>query len=65
MSTESDIDDLLGQRLHAQRVAMGLWVYRFRAIGALGWLLGAYLFDWPTPLAGVAAYVLLAGVLWG
>lgn len=64
MSTESVLDDILRQRLDAQRVRMGRWVYRFRALGALGWLACVYLFDWTMPLTGVAAYVLLAAALW-
>lgn len=43
---------------------MGRWVYRFRALGALGWLACVYVFDWTMPLMGVAAYVLLAAALW-
>src|SRR5690242_12407082 len=43
---------------------MGRWVYRFRALGALGWLACVYVFDWTMPLTGVAAYVLLAAALW-
>jgi len=62
--TESVLDDILRQRLDAQRVRMGRWVYRFRALGALGWLACAYVFDWAVPLTSVAAYVLLAAALW-
>ncbi|MFY0571685.1 adenylate/guanylate cyclase domain-containing protein [Archangium lansingense] len=62
--TESVLDDILRQRLDAQRVRMGRWVYRFRALGALGWLACAWVFDWAVPLASVAAYVLLAAALW-
>ncbi|HYO55551.1 adenylate/guanylate cyclase domain-containing protein [Archangium sp.] len=64
MLTESVLDDILRQRLDAQRVRMGRWVYRFRALGALGWLACVYVFDWTMPLMGVAAYVLLAAALW-
>jgi adenylate cyclase len=61
---ESALDDLLLQRLDAQRVRVGRWVYRFRTGGALGWLGCAYVFDWVVPLGGLAAYVLLAAALW-
>ncbi len=64
MLPESVLDDILLQRLDAQRVRMGHWVYRFRALGALGWLGCAYLFDWSMPLALLAAYVMLAAALW-
>ena len=43
---------------------MGRWVYRFRALGALGWFVCVYVFDWTMSLAGVAAYMVLAGLLW-
>jgi class 3 adenylate cyclase len=62
--SESVLDDILRQRLDAQRVRMGRWVYRFRALGALGWLVCAYVFDWAVSQAGLAAYVGLALVLW-
>jgi adenylate cyclase len=58
------LDDILHQRLDAQRVRMGRWVYRFRVLGALGWFACVYVFDWTMPLTGVAAYVLLAAALW-
>ena len=64
MLTESVLDDILRQRLDAQRVRMGRWVYRFRALGALGWLACVFVFDWAAPLTSVAAYVLLAAALW-
>ncbi|HEX8441704.1 adenylate/guanylate cyclase domain-containing protein [Archangium sp.] len=64
MISESALDDIILQRLDAQRVRMGRWVYRFRALGALGWLGCAYFFDWSMPLALLAAYVLLAAALW-
>jgi adenylate cyclase len=64
VSTESVVDDILRQRLDAQRVRMGRWVYRFRALGALGWLACAFAFDWTIHLTSVAAYVLLAVALW-
>jgi len=43
---------------------MGRWVYRFRALGALVWLGCAWAFDWATPLASLALYVLLSLALW-
>ena len=64
MFSESVLDDILRQRLDAQRIRMGRWVYRFRALGALGWLVCAYVFDWSASLAGVAAYLVLATALW-
>ncbi len=64
MFTESVLDDILRHRLDAQRVRMGRWVYRLRALGALGWLACAYVFDWTMPLTGVTAYVVLAAALW-
>ena len=64
MSTESVIDDILEQRLDAQRERMGRWVYRFRSVGALGWSACAYLFDWVVPQRWVLAYVVFALVLW-
>lgn len=64
MVTESVLDDILRQRLEAQHVRIGRWVYRFRVLGAVGWLACVYLFDWTMPLTGVAAYVLLAAALW-
>ena len=64
MSTESVIDDILEQRLDAHRVRMGRWVYRFRVLGALGWLACDVLFDWATPAGGIIAYVAFAVALW-
>jgi class 3 adenylate cyclase len=61
---ESLVDDILRQRLDAQRVRMGRWVYRFRTLGALGWLGCAWAFDWSAPLVGLAVYVLFAAALW-
>jgi class 3 adenylate cyclase len=62
--TESVLDDILRQRLDAQRVRMGRWVYRFRALGALGWLVCAVVFDWSMHLTSVGAYVLISVALW-
>nr|AYM53203.1 adenylate cyclase 1 [Melittangium boletus] len=64
VSTESVVDDILGQRLDAQRVRMGRWVYRFRVMGALGWLGCIHFFEWLTPWQWVAAYALSAAGLW-
>ncbi|EPX55218.1 Adenylate cyclase [Cystobacter fuscus DSM 2262] len=61
---ESMVDDILSQRLEAQGERMGRWVYRFRALGALGWLVCVYFFEWTMPLAGVAAYLLFAAASW-
>jgi class 3 adenylate cyclase len=62
--SESGLDDILHQRLQAQRVRMGRWVYRFRALGALGWLGCAWAFDWATPLSSLAVYLVFALALW-
>jgi class 3 adenylate cyclase len=62
--SQSVLDDILQQRLQAQRVRMGRWVYRFRALGALGWFGCALAFDWAASLAGLAVYVVLALALW-
>jgi adenylate cyclase len=62
--SESVVDDILSQRLEAQGVRMGRWVYRFRTLGALGWLACVYFFEWTVPLAGVAAYLLFAALSW-
>ncbi|MET0402077.1 MAG: adenylate/guanylate cyclase domain-containing protein, partial [Cystobacter sp.] len=43
---------------------MGRWVYRFRVLGALGWLLCVYVFDWTMPLVGVASYLAFAVLSW-
>ncbi|WP_395810662.1 adenylate/guanylate cyclase domain-containing protein [Archangium minus] len=64
MVTASVLDDILRQRLEAQHMRTGRWVYRFRVLGAVGWLACVYVFDWTMPLTGVAAYVLLAAALW-
>jgi class 3 adenylate cyclase len=61
---ESGLDDILQQRLHAQRVRMGRWVYRFRALGALVWLGCALALDWAASLTSLAVYVVLALGLW-
>src|SRR6218665_854519 len=64
VSTESVVDDILGQRLDAQRMRMGRWVYRFRVVGALGGLGCIHLLEWLTPWQWVAAYALSAVGLW-
>nr|AYM53417.1 adenylate cyclase 1 [Melittangium lichenicola] len=58
------VDDILSQRLEAQGMRIGRWVYRFRTLGALGWLACVWLLEWTMPLAGVAAYALLAAAWW-
>jgi class 3 adenylate cyclase len=64
VATESVLDDILQQRLDTQRVRIGRWVYRFRVLGALGWLACVLAFDWSMSRTGVAAYVLLSAALW-
>ena len=64
MSTGSTLDDILQQRFDAQRVRMGQWVYRFRVVGLLGWLVCIVLFEWLTPWRWVAAYAVFALGLW-
>ncbi len=57
-------DDILRQRLDAQRLHVGRWAYRFRVLAAVGWLSCAWAFDWTVSLWGVAAYVLFAAASW-
>jgi adenylate cyclase len=64
VSTESAVDDILQQRLEAQRVRMGRWVYRFRVAGTLVWSACALLFEWVVPQRWLAAYLVSALALW-
>jgi adenylate cyclase len=62
--SESGLDDLLRQRLDERRAEVIKWINRFRAGGALGWLVFAYLFDWKTPQWMLGVYLVLAVALW-
>ncbi|KFE60718.1 adenylate/guanylate cyclase domain-containing protein [Hyalangium minutum] len=63
-SSESGIDELLLHRLDERRAQVSEWVNRFRAGGAVGWLLFALAFDWKTPAWMLGGYLGLALALW-
>ncbi len=63
-SAQPGIEELLQQRLDERRAQVSEWLNRFRAGGALGWLLFAAYFDWQTPRWMLGVYLALAVLLW-
>jgi adenylate cyclase len=62
--SEAGIDALLRQRLDERRTKVSEWINRFRAGGAVGWLVFATVFDWQTPWWMLGVYLVLAVGLW-
>jgi adenylate cyclase len=62
--SESALDELLLQRLDERRASVTEWLNRFRTAGTLGWLVFASIFEWSTPRAMLAVYLVMALLLW-